>query len=53
MQGCTLHAYFILYVCIVVVVAGCNPKCVNGDCVNGKCECNAGWTGRTCDRGKS
>ena len=39
--------------CIVVVVgAVCNPKCVNGPCVNGKCQCDARWTGRTCDSGK-
>ena len=36
---------------IVVVVAECYPKCVNGDCVNGKCKCNAGWIGRACDTG--
>src|SRR5687768_12227616 len=34
----------------VVTVVVCNPACVNGDCVAGTCQCDAGWTGPACDQ---
>ena len=29
----------------------CDPACVNGECINGKCQCIDGWIGEACDKG--
>ena len=31
-------------------VEGCNPACVHGKCVDGKCQCDQGYTGKACDQ---
>ena len=38
---------------LMYILAICNPACDNGKCTSpGKCTCNEGWEGPTCNQGE-
>ena len=39
----------IKYACCVFTLGQCSPQCVNGNCIDGKCQCNARWKGESCN----
>lgn len=46
-----MNLSFNYYFCHTAI---CEDGCIHGKCVGpNRCECDKGWTGATCDRGKS